>query len=54
MDAALNVNGLARYVLAIQGGMVLQSRDGTSRSELENIVQYALSGWDAQVGCGKR
>lgn len=49
LDAALNVNGLARYVLAIQGGMVLQSRDGTGRTELENIVQYALLGWDAQA-----
>ncbi|MEI7142966.1 TetR/AcrR family transcriptional regulator [Pectobacterium brasiliense] len=54
LDAALNVNGLARYVLAIQGGMVLQSRDGTSRTELENIVQCTLSGWDAQVRCEKR
>ncbi|WP_420064554.1 TetR/AcrR family transcriptional regulator [Pectobacterium colocasium] len=54
LDAALNVNGLARYVFAIQGGMALQSRDGTSRTELENIVQCALSGWDAQVRCEKR
>ncbi|MBQ4768541.1 TetR family transcriptional regulator [Pectobacterium versatile] len=49
LDTALNVNGLARYILAVQGGMVLQSRDGASRTELENIVQCALQGWDAQV-----
>ncbi|MEI7062797.1 hypothetical protein WCU84_03770 [Dickeya chrysanthemi] len=41
----MNINGLARYVLAVQGGMVLQARDGTSRAELEKVARYAMLGW---------
>ncbi|WP_197062303.1 TetR/AcrR family transcriptional regulator [Dickeya chrysanthemi] len=43
--ASVNINGLARYVLAVQGGMVLQARDGASRAELEKVARYAMLGW---------
>ncbi|WP_193345734.1 hypothetical protein [Dickeya dadantii] len=47
LAASVNINGLARYVLAVQGGMALQARDGASRAELENVARYAMPGWGA-------
>ncbi|WP_226860675.1 TetR/AcrR family transcriptional regulator [Dickeya dianthicola] len=49
LAASVNINGLARYVLAVQGGMVLQARDGASRAELEDVARYTMQGWDAQA-----
>lgn len=39
----------ARFVLAVQGGMALQARDGASREELEQIVRQASRIWDADA-----
>ncbi|WP_175637697.1 hypothetical protein [Dickeya dadantii] len=47
LAASVNINGLARYVLAVQGGMALQARDGASRAELENVARYAMPRWGA-------
>ena len=44
-----DVNGLARFVLAIQGGMSLQARDGASREELEAVAHHAMNGWDSRT-----
>jgi len=46
---SLDVHGLARFVLAVQGGLSLQARDGASRAELEAVAQATMSGWDARV-----
>lgn len=47
---AAAVKGRARFILAIQGGMSLQARDGASRDDLEDIARQALSNWDGHPG----
>jgi AcrR family transcriptional regulator len=42
--------GLGRFIMAVQGGMSLQARDGASREDLEDIVRHALSIWDVGEG----
>jgi AcrR family transcriptional regulator len=41
---------LARFVLAVQGGLSLQARDGAGRAELEAVARVAMAGWAARVG----
>ncbi len=53
LAASADVHGLARFVLAVQGGMSLQARDGASRADLEAVARVTLSGWDAQVSAGR-
>ncbi|WP_029003465.1 TetR/AcrR family transcriptional regulator [Azorhizobium doebereinerae] len=50
ISTAADVPGLARFVLAVQGGMSLQARDGASRTELEAVARHAMQGWDALAG----
>ncbi|QUS42180.1 TetR/AcrR family transcriptional regulator [Tardiphaga alba] len=49
LPAATDIDGLARFVLAIQGGMSLQARDGASREELEAVARHTMSGWDSRT-----
>lgn len=50
ISASVDVPGLARLLLAVQGGMSLQARDGASRAELEAIARHTMQGWDALTG----
>jgi hypothetical protein len=45
-DAPIDVDGLARFVFAVQGGMSLMARDGASKAELEAVARHTMSGWD--------
>jgi hypothetical protein len=47
LAASTNVHGLARFVLAVQGGMSLQARDGASRADLESVARAMMAGWSA-------
>lgn len=44
---------LARFVVAVQGGMALQARDGATPAQLAAVAAAAMSGWDALVGGGE-
>lgn len=44
-----DIDGLARFVLAIQSGMSIQARDGASREELEAVARHTMSGWDSRT-----
>lgn len=46
---ASQAKGRARFILAVQGGLSLQARDGASREDLEAIVRQALRVWDADA-----
>lgn len=50
LSASADIPALARYVMTVQGGLSLQTRDGASRPELEAVAQLAMAGWDARVG----
>lgn len=50
LDASIDINGLARFVLAVQNGMSLMARDGASREELEAVARHTMRGWDSQTG----
>jgi AcrR family transcriptional regulator len=45
LDAATDVDGLGRFVVAVQGGMSLMARDGASRAELEAVARHTMQGW---------
>ena len=49
LEAAADVDGLARFVVAVQGGMSLMARDGASRAELEAVAHHAMQGWPDQT-----
>jgi AcrR family transcriptional regulator len=49
LTAAVDIAGLARFVMAVQGGLSLQARDGASRAELEAVARLTMLGWDARV-----
>ncbi|MCG5243580.1 TetR/AcrR family transcriptional regulator [Azospirillum doebereinerae] len=49
LAASADVHGLARFVLAVQGGLSLQARDGASRADLEAVARTTMAGWEAQV-----
>jgi AcrR family transcriptional regulator len=40
-----DIEGLARFYLAIYQGMVVQARDGAAAAELKGVVAAALSAW---------
>ena len=44
-----DLHALARFVQAVQAGMSILARDGASRSELEDMTEVAMSGWDART-----
>ena len=50
LDADTDVDGLARFVLAVQNGMSLLARDGASRAELEAVARHAMFGWQDRTG----
>jgi AcrR family transcriptional regulator len=47
ISEATDSSALARFVQAVQTGLSILARDGTSRSELENMTLVAMAGWDA-------
>lgn len=49
LDASTDINGLARFVLAVQSGMSLMARDGASREELEAVARHTMSGWNSRT-----
>ena len=44
-----DLRGLCRFVQAVQAGMSILARDGATRSELEDMTQVAMAGWDART-----
>ena len=44
-----DIDGLARFVVAIQNGMSVMARDGASRDQLEAIARHTMLGWDART-----
>lgn len=48
--SASQAGGRARFILAVQGGLSLQARDGASREDLEAIIAQAMCAWDASPG----
>jgi AcrR family transcriptional regulator len=44
-----DLHALGRFVQTVQAGMSILARDGASRSELEDIAEVAMCGWDAQA-----
>ena len=49
LPTGLDVAGVARFFLAVQGGLSLQARDGATRAELEAAARAAMAGWDALI-----
>lgn len=49
ISTSADITALARFFVAVQGGMALQARDGASRPELESIALEALKSWDAKI-----
>jgi AcrR family transcriptional regulator len=49
IDTAVDLHGLARFVLAVQGGMSILARDGASRADLEAVARFTMLGWDARL-----
>lgn len=49
MPTTTNPYTLARFVQTVQNGMSILARDGVTRAELENVVEIAMLGWDAQI-----
>lgn len=47
-----DIHALARFVQTVQAGMSILARDGATRSELEDMVGIAMSGWDANTQNG--
>jgi AcrR family transcriptional regulator len=50
--ASADIHALARFVQTVQAGMSILARDGATRSELEDMVGIAMSGWDANTQTG--
>lgn len=50
IPASVDVPALARFVLTVQNGMSLQTRDGASREDLEAVARLTMLGWDAHLG----
>ena len=49
LDASTDIDGLSRFVLAVQSGMSLMARDGASREELEAVARHTMNGWDSRT-----
>jgi hypothetical protein len=47
-----DIHALAQFVQTVQAGMSILARDGATRSELEDMVGIAMSGWDANTQTG--
>lgn len=46
LSDATDIDGLARFAMAVQNGMSVMARDGASREELEAVAQHTMAGWD--------
>jgi AcrR family transcriptional regulator len=53
IDAAVDLRGLARFVMAVQGGMSILARDGASRADLEAVARFTMLGWAARVATAR-
>lgn len=53
LPAAIDVDGLARFVVAVQSGMSLMARDGASRAELEAVACHTMQGWRDRASSGQ-
>lgn len=49
LNDTADINGLARFAMAVQNGMSVMARDGASREELEAVARHTLAGWDKQT-----
>jgi AcrR family transcriptional regulator len=47
--ASADLHALARFVQTVQAGMSILARDGATQSELEDVAEVAMSGWDART-----
>lgn len=46
LSATTDIDGLARFAMAVQNGMSVMARDGASREELETVARHTMAGWD--------
>lgn len=49
LAASIDIDGLARFVIAVQSGMSLMARDGASRADLEAIARQTMRGWQDRI-----
>lgn len=49
LPAALDVIRLARFLQTVQSGMAIRARDGAEQSELEDVAELVMRGWDAMI-----
>ncbi|MEQ1942578.1 TetR/AcrR family transcriptional regulator [Mesorhizobium sp. VNQ89] len=49
VPASVDIDALARFVAAVQGGMSIMARDGANQAELESVADVAMTGWDARI-----
>jgi hypothetical protein len=49
ISASADIHALARFIQTVQAGMSILARDGATRSELEDMVEVAMSGWDVRT-----
>jgi AcrR family transcriptional regulator len=46
LPASTDVAKIARYVQTVQSGMAIRARDGADRSELQDVAELAMAGWE--------
>jgi hypothetical protein len=49
LSDATDIDGLARFAMAVQNGMSVMARDGASRKELEAVARHTMVGWDDRI-----
>ncbi|MGQ4274490.1 TetR/AcrR family transcriptional regulator [Terrihabitans sp. B22-R8] len=47
LPPGIPVEALARFVVAVSGGLSIQARDGATQADLQAIVRAAMALWDA-------
>ena len=45
----VDTHALARFIQGVQAGMSILARDGASRTELLNVAEVAMLGWDVHA-----
>ncbi|MBB2932305.1 hypothetical protein [Paraburkholderia silvatlantica] len=50
LPASTDVHVIARFIQTVQNGMSILARDGASRTELEDVAEVAMLGWEARTG----
>jgi len=53
VPASVDIDALARFVAAVQGGMSIMARDGANQAELESVADVAMTGWDARIAASR-